>query len=59
MTQVERDAICQSILAMSEDEHCVVLDCIPTQLMLDHISMKLSQQDLFIENVKQAMRDVI
>lgn len=55
MTQVERDAICQSILAMNETEQRVVLECIPIQFMLDHIGQRVCQQDMFIENVKQAI----
>lgn len=59
MTQVERDAICQSILAMNETEQRVVLECIPVQFMLDHIGQKFNQQDTFIENVKQAVCKVV
>lgn len=58
MTQKERDAICQSILAMGVEEHGVVLDCIPVPFMLDYISQKFRQQDTFIENVKQAVCSV-
>ena len=59
MTQKERDAICQSILAMNVEEHGVVLDCIPVPFMLDYIGQKFCQQDTFIENVKQAVCKVV
>ena len=59
MTQIERDALVQSIKAMSAEELHVVLECIPIQYMLDHIGRTISSQQLFINNVKDAVMTVI
>ena len=59
MTQIERDALVQSISAMSEEEMRIALECIPIQYMLDHIGQTIGSQQLFINNVKEAMMTVI
>ena len=59
MTQIERDALVQSISAMSEEEMRIVLECIPIQYMLDHISQTIASQKSFISNVKDAIMNVI
>ena len=58
MTQIERDALVQSISAMSEEEMRIALECIPIQYMLDHIGQTIGSQQLFINNVKEAMMTV-
>ena len=59
MTQIERDALVQSIKAMSEEEMRIALECIPIQYMLDHIGQTISSQQLFINDVKNAIMNVI
>ena len=59
MTQIERDALVQSVSAMSEEEMRIALECIPIQYMLDHISQTIGSQQLFINNVKEAIMTVI
>ena len=59
MTQMERDALVQSITAMSEEEMLVALECIPIQYMLDHIGRTISSQQSFISSVKNAIMNVI
>ena len=59
MTQIERDTLVQSISAMSEEEMLVALECIPIQYMLDHIGQTIASQQLFINNVKEAIMTVI
>ena len=59
MTQIERDTFAQSISAMSEEEMRVALECIPIQYMLDHIGKTIDSQQLFINNVKNAIMNVI
>ena len=59
MTQIERDALVQSIKAMSEEEMRIALECIPIQYMLDHIGQTIASQQLFINNVKEAVMNVI
>ena len=59
MTQIERDALVQSISAMNEEEMRIALECIPIQYMLDHIGQTISSQQLFISNVKNAIMTVI
>ena len=59
MTQIERDALVQSITAMSEEEMRIALECIPIQYMLDHIGQTIASQQLFINNVKESIMTVI
>ena len=59
MTQIERDTLVQSISAMSEEEMQIALECIPIQYMLDHIGQTIGSQQLFINNVKEAIMTVI
>lgn len=59
MTQIGRDALVQSISAMSEEEMRIALECIPIQYMLDHISQTIGSQQLFINNVKESIMTVI
>ena len=59
MTQIERDALVQSIKAMSEEEMRIALECIPIQYMLDHIGRTISSQQSFISSVKNAIMNVI
>lgn len=59
MTQIERDTLVQSISAMSEEEMRIALECIPIQYMLDHIGRTIASQQLFINNVKEAVMMVI
>ena len=59
MTQMERDALVQSITAMSEEEMCIALECIPIQYMLDRIGQTIASQQSFISNVKDAIMTVI
>ena len=59
MTQIERDTLMQSISAMSEEEMRIALECIPIQYMLDHIGQTIGSQQLFINNVKNAIMNVI
>ena len=59
MTQIERDALVQSISAMSEEEMRIALECIPIQYMLDHIGRTIVSQKSFINNVKEAIMTVI
>ena len=59
MTQMEREALVQSISAMSEEEMRIALECIPIQYMLDHISQTIGSQQSFISNVKDAIMTVI
>ena len=59
MTQIERDTLVQSFSAMSEEEMLVALECIPIQYMLDYIDKTISSQQLFINNVKEAIMTVI
>ena len=59
MTQMERDALVQSISAMNEEEMRIALECIPIQYMLDHIGQTIGSQQLFINNVKEAIMTVI
>lgn len=59
MTQIERDTFVQSISAMSEEEMRLALECIPIQYMLDHIGQTIGSQQLFINNVKEAIMTVI
>ena len=59
MTQMERDALVQSISAMNEEEMRIALECIPIQYMLDHIGQTIDSQQLFINNVKNAIMNVI
>ena len=59
MTQMERDALVQSISAMNEEEMRIALECIPIQYMLDHIGRTIASQQSFISNVKDAIKTVI
>ena len=59
MTQIERDALVQSISAMSEEEMRITLECIPIQYMLDHIGQTIASQQSFISNVKDTIMTVI
>ena len=59
MTQMERDALVQSISAMSEEEMRIALERIPIQYMLDHIGRTIASQQSFISNVKAAITTVI
>ena len=59
MTQIGRDALVQSISAMSEEEMRIALECIPIQYMLDHIGQTIGSQQLFINNVKNAITTLI
>ena len=59
MTQIERDALVQSISAMNEEEMRIALECIPIQYMLDHIGQTIVSHQSFISNVKDAIRTVI
>ena len=59
MTQIERNTLVQSISAMSEEEMCIALECIPIQYMLDHIGQTIASQQSFISNVKDAIKTVI
>ena len=59
MTQIGRDALVQSISAMSEEEMRIALECIPIQYMLDHIGQTIGSQQLFINNVKDAITTLI
>lgn len=59
MTQIGRDALVQSISAMSEEEMRIALECIPIQYMLDHIGQTIGSQQLFINNVKESIMTVI
>ena len=59
MTQMERDALAQSISAMNEEEMRIALECIPIQYMLDHIGQTIGSQKVFINNVKEAIINVI
>lgn len=59
MTQIERDTLVQSISAMSEEEMRIALECIPIQYMLDYIGKAIGSQQLFINNVKEAIATVI
>lgn len=59
MTQIERDALMQSISAMNEEEMRLVLECIPIQYMLDRIGQTITSQQSFISNVKAAIMNVI
>ena len=59
MTQIERDTLVQSISAMSEEEMRIALECIPIQYMLDYIGQTIDSQQLFINNVKEAIMNVI
>ena len=59
MTQIEKDTLVRSISAMSEEEMRIALECIPIQYMLDHIGRTISSQQLFINNVKEAIMTVI
>ena len=59
MTQIERDTLVQSISAMSEEEMRIALECIPVQYMLDHIGRTIASQQLFINNVKEAVMNMI
>ena len=59
MTQIERDALVQSITAMSEEEMRIALECIPIPYMLDHIGQTIGSQQSFINNVKEAIMTVI
>ena len=59
MTQIERDTLVQSISAMSEEEMRIALECIPIQYMLDHIGNTIASRQLFINNVKEAIMNVI
>ena len=59
MTQIERDALVQSISAMSEEEMRIALECIPIQYMLDHIGRTIVSQQSFISNVKDSIMNVI
>ena len=59
MTQMERDALVQSISAMNEEEMRIALECIPIQYMLDHIGRTISSQQSFISSVKNAIMNVI
>ena len=59
MTQIERDTLVQSISAMNEEEMRIALECIPIQYMLDHIGKTIGSQQLIINNVKNAIMNVI
>ena len=59
MTQIEKDTLVQSISAMSEEEMRIALECIPIQYMLDHIGQTIGSQQLFINDVKNAIMNVI
>ena len=59
MTQIGRDALVQSISAMSEEEMRIALECIPIQYMLDHIGRTIVAQQSFISDVKNAIMNVI
>ena len=59
MTQIERDSLVQLFSAMSEEEMRIALEGIPIQYMLDYISQTIGSQQLFINNVKDAIMMVI
>ena len=59
MTQIERDSLVQLFSAMSEEEMRIALECIPIQYMLDHIGNTIASQQSFINNVKEAIMNVI
>ena len=59
MTQIERDTLVQSFSAMSEEEMRIALECIPIQYMLDHIGQTITSQQSFINDVKNAIMNVI
>ena len=59
MTQIESDTFVQSISAMSEEEMRIALECIPIQYMLDHIGKTIGSQQLFINDVKNAIMTLI
>ena len=59
MAQIERDALVQSISAMSDEEMRIALECIPIQYMLDHIGQIIASQKSFINNVKESIMTVI
>lgn len=59
MTQIERDSLVQLFSAMSEEEMRIALECIPIQYMLDHIGNAIASRQLFINNVKNAIMNVI
>ena len=59
MTQIERDSLVQLFSAMSEEEMRIALECIPIQYMLDHIGQTIASQQSFINNVKEAIMNVI
>ena len=59
MTQIERDTLVQSISAMSEEEMRIALEWILIQYMLDHIGQTIASRQLFINNVKEAIKTVI
>ena len=59
MTQIERDTLVQSFSAMSKEEMRIALECIPIQYMLDHIGKTIGSQQLFINNVKEAIATLI
>lgn len=59
MTQIERDSLVQLFSAMSEEEMRIALECIPIQYMLDRISQTIGSQRLIINNVKNAIMNVI
>ena len=59
MTQIERDSLVQLFSAMSEEEMRIALECIPIQYMLDHIGKTIGSQQLFINDVKNAIMNVI
>ena len=59
MTQIERDSLVQLFSAMNEEEMRIALECIPIQYMLDHIGQTIGSQQLFINNVKEAIMTVI
>ena len=59
MTQIERDSLVRLFSAMSEEEMRIALECIPIQYMLDHIGQTIGSQQSFINNVKEAIMNVI
>ena len=59
MTQIERDSLVQLFSAMSEEEMRIALECIPIQYMLDYIGQTIGSQQLFINNVKNTIMNVI
>ena len=59
MTQIERDSLVQLLSTMSEEEMRIALECIPIQYMLDHIGNVIASRQLFINNVKNAIMNVI